>query len=42
MRDELFIDSIDDSKSVVYLCIYRGVGLDPLQTNLPSEFREFS
>jgi hypothetical protein len=27
------IDSIDDYKSVVYLSIYRGGGLDPLQTN---------
>jgi hypothetical protein len=26
-------DSIDDYKSVVYLSIYRGGGLDPLQTN---------
>jgi hypothetical protein len=42
MQDELFIDSIDDSKSVVNLCIYRGGGMDPLQTNLPSEFHEFS
>jgi hypothetical protein len=36
MRDKLIIDSIDDYKSAVILCIYRGVGLDPLQTNLPS------
>jgi hypothetical protein len=27
------IDSIDDYKSAVYLSIYRGGGLDPLQTN---------
>jgi hypothetical protein len=26
MRDRSVIDSIDDSKSVVYLCIYRGGG----------------
>jgi hypothetical protein len=26
MRDKSVIDSIDDSKSVVYLCIYRGGG----------------
>jgi hypothetical protein len=36
MRDKSVIDSIDDYKSVVYLCIYRGGGLDHLQTNLPS------
>jgi hypothetical protein len=36
MRDKSVIDSIDDYKSAVYLCIYRGGGLDPLQTNLPS------
>jgi hypothetical protein len=28
MRDKSVIDSIDDYKSVVYLCIYRGGGLD--------------
>jgi hypothetical protein len=34
MRDRSCIDSIvDDYKSAVYLSIYRGGGLDPLQTN---------
>jgi hypothetical protein len=33
MRDRTCIDSIDDYKSAVYLSIYRGGGLDPLQTN---------
>jgi hypothetical protein len=33
MRGKSVIDSIDKSKSVVYLSIYRGGGLDPLQTN---------
>jgi hypothetical protein len=33
MRDRSIIDSIDDYKSAVYLSIYRGGGLDPLQTN---------
>jgi hypothetical protein len=33
MRDKLIIDSIDDYKSAVFLYIYRGGGLDPLQTN---------
>jgi hypothetical protein len=33
MRDRSFIDSIDDYKSTVYLSIYRGGGLDLLQTN---------
>jgi hypothetical protein len=33
MRNRSVIDSIDDYKSAVYLSIYRGVGLDPLQTN---------
>jgi hypothetical protein len=42
MQDKSVIDSIDSSKSAVYLYIYRGGGLDPLQTNLPSQFREFS
>jgi hypothetical protein len=36
MRDKSVIDSIDDSKSVVFLYIYKGGGLDPLQTNSPS------
>jgi hypothetical protein len=35
MRDNGVIDSINDYKSVVYLCIYRG-GAGPLQTNRPS------
>jgi hypothetical protein len=33
MRSRSVIDSIDDYKSAVYLSIYRGGGLDPLQTN---------
>jgi hypothetical protein len=33
MRNISCIDSIDDYKSAVYLSIYRGGGLDPLQTN---------
>jgi hypothetical protein len=34
MRNRSGIDSIDDDfKSAVYLSIYRGGGLDPLQTN---------
>jgi hypothetical protein len=33
MRNRSVIDSIDDYKSVVYFSIYRGGGLDPLQTN---------
>jgi hypothetical protein len=33
MRDKLIVDSINDYKSVVLLCIYKGGGLDPLQTN---------
>jgi hypothetical protein len=33
MRDRSIIDSIDDYKSAVYLSIYRGGGLDHLQTN---------
>jgi hypothetical protein len=34
MRNRSCIDSIvDDYKSAVYLSIYRGGGLDPLQTN---------
>jgi hypothetical protein len=33
MRNRSVIDSVDDSKSAVYLSIYRGGGLDPLQTN---------
>jgi hypothetical protein len=33
MRNRSIIDSIDHYKSVVYLSIYRGGGLDPLQTN---------
>jgi hypothetical protein len=38
MRNRSCIDSIDDDyKSVVHLSIYRGGGLDPLQTN----FRAF-
>jgi hypothetical protein len=36
MRDKLIIDSIDTFKSAVFLCIYRGEKLDPLQTNSPS------
>jgi hypothetical protein len=37
MRNRSCIDSIDDYKSAVYLSIYRGGGLDHLQTN----FRAF-
>jgi hypothetical protein len=33
MRNRSCIDSIDDSKSAIYLSIYRGGGMDPLQTN---------
>jgi hypothetical protein len=33
MRNRSCIDSIDDYKSAVYLSIYRGGELDPLQTN---------
>jgi hypothetical protein len=33
MRNISVIASIDHSKLVVYLSIYRGGGLDPLQTN---------
>jgi hypothetical protein len=33
MRNRSVIDSIDPYKSAVYLSIYRGAGLDPLQTN---------
>jgi hypothetical protein len=33
MRNRNVIDLIDHYKSVVYLSIYRGGGLDPLQTN---------
>jgi hypothetical protein len=33
MRNKSVFDSIDDYKSAVYLSIYRGGGLDPLQTN---------
>jgi hypothetical protein len=33
MRNRSCIGSIDDYKSAVYLSIYRGGGLDPLQTN---------
>jgi hypothetical protein len=36
MRDKSVVDSIDDYKSVVYLSIYRGGGLDSLQTNFSS------
>jgi hypothetical protein len=36
MRDKSFIDSIDEYKSAVFLCFYRGGGLDPLQTNFQS------
>jgi hypothetical protein len=38
MRNRSVIDSIDDYKSVVYLSIYRGGGLDPLQTNFRANF----
>jgi hypothetical protein len=33
MQNKSVIDSIDDYKLAVYLYIYRGGGLDPLQTN---------
>jgi hypothetical protein len=33
MRNSSVFDSIDNYKSAVYLSIYRGGGLDPLQTN---------
>jgi hypothetical protein len=33
MRNRSVIDSIDNHKSAVYLSIYIGGGLDPLQTN---------
>jgi hypothetical protein len=33
MRNRSCIDSIDYYQSAVYLSIYRGGGLDPLQTN---------
>jgi hypothetical protein len=33
MRNRSVIDLIDDLKLAVYLSIYRGGGLDPLQTN---------
>jgi hypothetical protein len=33
MRNRSGIDSIVDYKSAAYLSIYRGGGLDPLQTN---------
>jgi hypothetical protein len=33
MQNKSVVDSIDHSKSAVYLSIYRGGGLDPLQTN---------
>jgi hypothetical protein len=33
MRNRSLIDSIDPYKSAVYLSIYRGGGLDPLQTD---------
>jgi hypothetical protein len=33
MRNRSCIDSIANYKSAVYLSIYRGGGLDPLQTN---------
>jgi hypothetical protein len=33
MQNRSVIDSIDNYKSDVYLSIYRGGGLDPLQTN---------
>jgi hypothetical protein len=36
MRDKSVIDSIDGYKSAVYLSIYRGGGLYPLQTKFPS------
>jgi hypothetical protein len=34
MRNRSVIDSIDHYKSAVYLCFYRGGGLDPLPTKL--------
>jgi hypothetical protein len=33
MRNRSVFNSIDDYKSAVYLSIYRGGGLNPLQTN---------
>jgi hypothetical protein len=33
MRNRSVFDSIDNYKSAEYLSIYRGWGLDPLQTN---------
>jgi hypothetical protein len=33
MQNRSVVDSIDHYKSTVYLSIYRGGGLDPLQTN---------
>ena len=33
MQNRSVLDSIDDYKSAIYLSIYRGEGLDPLQTN---------
>jgi hypothetical protein len=38
MRNRSVIDSIDNYKSAVYLSIYRGGGLDPLQTNFRANF----
>jgi hypothetical protein len=38
MRDRSIIDSIDDYKSDIYLSIYRGGGLNPLQTNFRANF----
>jgi hypothetical protein len=38
MRNRSVIDSIDDYKSVVYLSIYKGGGLDPLQTYFRANF----
>jgi hypothetical protein len=38
MRNRSVIDSIDDYKSAVYLSIYRGGGVDPLQTNFRANF----
>jgi hypothetical protein len=37
MRNRSVIDSIDDYKSAVYLSIYRGGRLDPLQTNFRAD-----
>jgi hypothetical protein len=34
MRDKSVIDSIDDYKTVVYLCIYRGGGAGPVTNKL--------